>query len=516
MGEVTQEVEAAVNSTAANGAVTTITPTLNYAYDLSGRMVGSETADGSWTTRLLAANTGYDGGTAIALETFYADGSNTRQAVDVYGDVRILTNQLGAQETRTYDGDNRLASDTEPGDANQAALTTHYAYDGLGQRIEQWNSEFGAGVVQTTDYDMDGRVIKTVDYAGHATSYTYTANASISTTGLGTFGGWLETETNAAGQTETTDQDAYGRTVGMTDYGGDTYSYTYDAGGRLITQATTAPGAASAEQTLNNSWYNTGEESQVQASFESSPPATSASTTTQTFTYDAAGDRLTEYYAGTYHLPYNTLYGGVNPTVTTVYENASASYDALGRMVSYSDTPGGSISSASVSYAYDPDGNVRELNATYTPIGAAASSTQTDWYTYDALDRVLVSDGQLSAGVIGANTSQGVQYTYTLAGQRATETLLQSKTATIISTAQSLGTSATTAPPRSTSPPGSPTQARAPARSPTPALARRSPRSIPCRAPPPRPGPTPPTTCRAATPSPRSPRRSGATPPSGT
>jgi hypothetical protein len=34
--------------------------------------------------------------------------------------------------------------------------------------------------------------------------------------------------------------------------------------------------------------------------------------------YDAAGDRLTEYYAGTYHLPYNTLYGGVNPTVTTV------------------------------------------------------------------------------------------------------------------------------------------------------------------------------------------------------
>ncbi len=46
------------------------------------------------------------------------------------------------------------------------------------------------------------------------------------------------------------------------------------------------------------------------------------------------------------------------------------SYDALGRMVSYSDAPGGSISSASVSYAYDPDGNVRELNATYTPIGA--------------------------------------------------------------------------------------------------------------------------------------------------
>ncbi len=69
-------------------------------------------------------------------------------------------------------------------------------------------------------------------------------------------------------------------------------------------QTTTALGAGAPDQHLFNSWYNTGEASQVQDVFYSSPGAASTSSTTQLFTYDAAGNRLTESYTGTYHLDF--------------------------------------------------------------------------------------------------------------------------------------------------------------------------------------------------------------------
>jgi hypothetical protein len=46
------------------------------------------------------------------------------------------------------------------------------------------------------------------------------------------------------------------------------------------------------------------------------PVARTGPAETPELKYDVAGDRLTEYYAGTYHLPYNTLYGGVNPKIS--------------------------------------------------------------------------------------------------------------------------------------------------------------------------------------------------------
>ena len=50
-------------------------------------------------------------------------------------------------------GMGRLTQETRP-----SGQSEYYAYDQLGQRIKHWNSYYGGGNVERTDYDAQGRV----------------------------------------------------------------------------------------------------------------------------------------------------------------------------------------------------------------------------------------------------------------------------------------------------------------------------------------------------------------------
>ena len=117
----------------------------------------------------------------------------------------------------------------------------------------------------------------------------------------------------------------------------------------------------------------------------------------------------------------------------------TATYDALNRLTSLSDNvnvndPLGYVQTKpmTLTYAYDLNGNVVEQTATYYAlsttddgIAAGTSSTQQEWFSYDAMNRVVVSNGELvgspGSGQIVRGLA-GTNYTYDGAGNRITST----------------------------------------------------------------------------------------------
>src|SRR5437763_16623849 len=92
------------------------------------------------------------------------------------------------------------------------------------------------------------------DYeAKDATSSTDSLSTTLETSGLGTFGGWTKTTTDATGHVGVQNTDYFGRLVGKTDLGGHVFSYAFDKAGR----ATALLNGAS--QTIGTyTWLNTG------------------------------------------------------------------------------------------------------------------------------------------------------------------------------------------------------------------------------------------------------------------
>ncbi|WP_222927040.1 LysM peptidoglycan-binding domain-containing protein [Sphingomonas gilva] len=349
---------------------------------------------------------------------FHADGGVFQTLHDIHGDARTLVNEIGAIETRQYDAMGRLTvivrparPANTPGNPTGTAvqLTDRYAYDILGQRIQHWNSQLGETVKERTDYDAQGRIIATVDFGGTGTTTSYEWQGGIATTGMGVFGGWLKTTVNVAGRTMTEKLDLYGRTVDKVDYGAHDYAYAYDAAGRLVTQTN------SAGQNLTYGYYNTG---QIAAIVDGDAGGTNKRSL---YSFDAAGNLLTESY-GTY-------YGA---TLTTSHKNATVTWDALGRMLTFDDTgPGGTVPT-SVDWEYDLVGNIRRVRALYRTIASNGSygvtnQVQDYWYRYDSMNRAVVVRGILqgargAAGTIVRRGMTGMDILWNEIGQRVHET----------------------------------------------------------------------------------------------
>ncbi|HEY2710739.1 MAG TPA: Ig-like domain-containing protein [Caulobacteraceae bacterium] len=419
LGDETSAVEAAVSYTDNTGVIHTgVTPTVYQYFDLGGRLVAGKDANGNLTTNLLLAGSGYGGAAEQVVEQFQPDSGQMNYGYDVFGDQTKITDQLGRVETRAYDGMGRLTADTHPTvAATGVALTNYYAYDGLGQRLKTWNSQLGSLVVATTDYDSAGRVIKTVDYAGHATTNNFVWSSTLATTGMTTFGGWTETTVNSTGLTSTSVTDAFGRAIGGTDFGGYTHSYAYNAAGELITQT------SSAGQSLAYTYFNTGKDSSITVDAITG----TSSYTVGAYGYDALGDTILE--SSTYFYPSGGCLGGT--MLSTSYENETASYDALGRVVSISDTGNAGAQPMSIAYEYDQNGNIVHVLANYKTVpvsgGTSASATEDYWYAYDSMNRTVISQGELVSATRGDGITGGYQGTtiaFDAAGQRISATTL--------------------------------------------------------------------------------------------
>jgi YD repeat-containing protein len=393
-------------------ANTATAPSESYYHDVSGRLVGLTDANGSTTTRNLLAGTGY-GDEALVTAEFDAEGGIARRAFDEFGDLRKTTDQTSRVTLYAYDKAGRLTELTHAG-----GLVDHYVYDGLGQRTQHWNSQFGSTYKELTDYDRSGRVVLTTDFENRLTGYAYQWQASLATSGLGTFGGWVKTTTTAmyksAGvkRTATESTDYFGREVGRSDLGDHVHARTFDKAGRAIgeTVSITIGDTTTQLQSIAYSWYNSGRLSGI----DEGPPG--GISKAYRYSYDAAGNRLTETMSRTS--------GGT----TTTLRSATASWDELGRMVAFFDTAAANTHST---YEYDAAGNVRHIVAFYNGVAndgswTGAGKSQDYWYLYDKMNRVTTTMGQLKypstrgSGIERGTT--GTDLTWDKAGRRTSAT----------------------------------------------------------------------------------------------
>ncbi|MFZ2029934.1 MAG: LysM peptidoglycan-binding domain-containing protein [Vitreimonas sp.] len=414
MGRLIQTQSPTVAVTSASGAVSNVHPTENYYYDASGRRVAARDANGNLTQYSLLAGSGYNGKDALIAQTKFADNNTITTGYDIFGNARKITDQIARIDTQSFDKMGRLTQLT-----HASSLIDYYQYDGLGQRIKNWNSQLGSGVAQTISYDAQGRITQTIAMGGDATNYAYAWDATIATTGLGTFGGWAKTTTMANFLTRTDKSDYFDHATYISDLGAHTTSFTYDKGARNTAQ--------NANYSLT--YYNTGRLASQVTTGVSAVEHTTSNTRTGAYTYDAAGDLLTEKVteAGEAHWSYWIVDSEgypeevpVDKTWNGMTKNMTASYDALGRLTAWSDaaiTNG----AANGAYEYDANGNVRRSNATTHVMSnsnlSATTTAQDYWYTYDSLNRIVIAKGALSGGVIGRGAT-GVSIFYDGAGQR--------------------------------------------------------------------------------------------------
>ncbi|QNA86661.1 LysM peptidoglycan-binding domain-containing protein [Sphingomonas sp. So64.6b] len=424
MGRVISIVRPEVSVTSTAGIASTLAPTDEYFYDLSGRLIGQEDANDYRTTRALLAGTGYGGTEALVAKEWHPLLSgNVSSAYDVFGDLKKVTDEIGRVTTMGYDKLGHLTSV-----AHFGGLTDTYVYDVLGQRVKHWNSFLGTGNVETTDYDAQGRVRATAAFGGDTTSTSYVWNSAIATSLLGTFGGWTQTTTFINGRTQIEVSDLFGHITSKTDMGGNVAESSYDSAGRLT--ALTYPG--SYPDTLVYTYLNSGLVSTITKGLYGTAAAQeSFNYTRTTYGYDETGRETSELmgvatgqWVETGHYDHwgewisdGEHYVAENYT----YQNATATYDLLGRMTNWAEAGSNWETAATIAWKYDAVGNIRNKYATYitveSPGTTPTAKNQDLWYLYDVMNRVVTAKGILQAGAIVRGTT-GSDYMYDAAGQQ--------------------------------------------------------------------------------------------------
>ncbi|HWD29795.1 MAG TPA: LysM peptidoglycan-binding domain-containing protein, partial [Rhizomicrobium sp.] len=445
LGKVSETDLPAVTIAYANGtaSASAISPTVKVYYDASGRAIASVDADGNKTERTLLAGTGYDGSAGLSLLEHHDDASVYHSAYDAFGDVvtRNVNGIYGAvgtgaaqehDETLVYDAMGNLTELDHAMRTDGTQLIDHYTYDELGQRLTHTNNQGGITgfAAETADYDAQGRVTQTKDFLGDVTTTSYSWSAALAMGGV-TVGGWTKTVT--LGSLTTWESDDYFGHMLAQNTGTYEFDYTYDQAGRQVLETNTwadptGGGFGVPYTSTVTSYFNTGLVSSVYAGRNTFDSPNDFYENTA-YGYDKDGNRTYEYYSRSVSKGVNDSdTGGIDwNDQTTVYEDATIGWDADNRMTSYveidNDAP------VNITYTYDANGNIREMKSYYDTVSATGTMTanptpQDFWYTYDAMNRFVVTMGKLESGGVIDNgtgtTAIGSTVTYDSAGNRAT------------------------------------------------------------------------------------------------
>jgi YD repeat-containing protein len=376
----------------------------NY-YDLHGRLIEARDAYG-------ASNRATYNSVGQVMTQQNADhyqqgagGSTKRFVYDAYGNVLQVTDELGFRARNVYDKVDNLVTTVRESQLNVFALsspsdisainnalivTDSYSYDEAGRRIAETNGELESIKYW---YDLRGNLLRRRTPRNFDTTYDYDAFARKT----------RETDANQSFSTWT--YDAFGRLTGhieLTDAGplatyfqggGTSHTYLYDSASQL-TSDTTSLGV------------------------------------TRTFTYDTAGHALSLTETGTPGA--GVPLTAVNRTTTFGYDAAGrkaherivvdgrthqdtrTEYDELGRIASVDDPD------YRVRYSYDANGNRTRIQASYLD-HQLVSRSEDLYYRYDAMNRVIISQGYRTPGAvpdIDINSTQGIRITYDAKGQR--------------------------------------------------------------------------------------------------
>ncbi len=308
-----------------------------------------------------------------SLSATQPESGTTTTTLDNAGNVVQRTTADGALTTLTYDTDNRLVTSDAPGTSDDMTVTY-----GTAGRVA---SQAGGGTTTTFSYDTKGRPAQRQDVTAGGTfssSYIYDANDNLSTL------------TYPSGRVVTYLYDIENRLTTVKNNGVNfAQGFTYSDNGQLasyVTGAVTHTFTADAADRIGrivasgaggalDLTYSYDHVSNVKAiadprvgmsqSFEYDPVYRLSNATgpwgQQQWSYDAAGNRLTETRGASTSYAYNATTQRLTSTSGTIAETFT--YDPLGRLTA--DGRG--------TYTYNP----RDLLSTFARTGVSAS------YTYD-------------------------------------------------------------------------------------------------------------------------------------
>lgn len=367
---------AVVDTTDGEVTESTAAPITENMYDLLGRLVSTRDANGN------VNSVTYNEASQIIAET-HADEGEKAFVYDAFGNQVLVTDELGFRTRNTYNRANRLTSVerelTIAGLGSSATSATYnYTYDVAGRRTAESD-----GIASTFyRYDEVGNVISRVTARGFETRYFYDTHGNK--TG--------EEDANGIGQSW--QYDDFGRLLSHFDLGSVETRYEYDHAGLLVRQT------SSLGQDLQYEYDTAGQLVRIVDRGVANTDADVVSSNRLTeYGYDLAGRRTVE----------RTIVDG------QVQEDSRIGYDALGRMVEVQDPD------FVLNYSYDAAGNRTHIAAEYFNHNGYSSGdrlTQDLWYTYDEMNRVLITQGVVSDDVIDISATQGSQLTYNLRGER--------------------------------------------------------------------------------------------------
>jgi RHS repeat-associated protein len=402
-------------------------------YDDAGRRTAMTDASGN-TTRFV-----YDDAGRL-LETVHPDAESddgddsnnprTRTEYDALGRKTADLDDAGRITRYAYDKLSRLVAVVLPDPAtgsnpplvngaspDSATLTTRYAYDEVGNKIEQIDAEgrvtrweydamgretarvLPEGQRETKTYNAAGELKTYTDFNGATTGYDYDAVGRVDRIDYPQDAD-LDPTYNAAGErtqivdgrgTSTAQHDARGRVVQVHDADGGLIEYEYDAAGNLLARI-------SPSQSMAYDYDATNRLIQVTRSVDGEPP------TVTRYEYDAVGNRAamiggdgirTEYGYDRRH----RLRELVKKTEAgTLLLSMSYTVDATGmRTVVEEADPAGIV--RTVAYQYDA---VKRLTRETIDHREASHDRSSDW-TYDRVGNRLTQALTTAAG--NENTS---------------------------------------------------------------------------------------------------------------
>ncbi|HKE94009.1 MAG TPA: LysM peptidoglycan-binding domain-containing protein, partial [Povalibacter sp.] len=371
----------------AGGTVTTTLerPVTHNYYDLLGRLIATRDANGQLNQVSYNA-------AGQALQEIHADGGTKQYQYNAFGNQVQITDEMGYRTRNTFDNADRLTSvrrETAVGgfESGNAALviTDSYRYNRAGDRFRETN---GAGEATRYYYDAYGNVAwrtnaTTAQYSYDYWTYEYDGK------------GRKVLENTPDDVQSTWQYDYFGRLRSHVDQGGTEYHYEYNEAGSLTHQT------SSQGQDLTYEYDEAGHLSRIidEGVAVAGSDVVSSNRLTE-YGYDLAGRHVIE----------RTVVDGL------LQQNSVISYDALGRTSKIEDTD------YVVDYSYDAAGNrTRILSGYFNHNGYAAGDRQTQglWYTYDGMNRVLISQGvKNTAGTIEITDTQGSELTYNDKGER--------------------------------------------------------------------------------------------------
>jgi YD repeat-containing protein len=430
MGAMTKKTDPTVSITLANGAQQNHAPITEYTYDALGRVIAIKDANTNVNTQVWLA--GSTNSNHIVFEK-HADGGIKSTGFDIFGNKRaeydeqalptnrnfITTTSLTAADLAhridyTYDNENRLIRVDRQQRAEGTRSYDLYGYDVAGNRISHTTSTNVSNATQIantsqtekTYLDSLGRVTKTISFQGIETTYSFAYMSDIAGVGGATVSGWQKTTTDAMGRTLIDKMDMFNHVTWHQDLGGHQFIYTYNQAGWLTSQTSVGSGAQFSGQNIAYEYYNNGN---IKAIHDKAVGMYTY------YEYDKDGNRTFEGYINLKDA--SNLVGGAKD----YYQYATISYDAMNRMISVVDPK------ATITYEYDAVGNRRMSKSVYYDAGVNGTrQTQEYWYTYDSMNRFLITMGKFNgtrgSGTIGlgatSTSNMAVSISYNLAGQR--------------------------------------------------------------------------------------------------